>query len=201
MANPLDQSGAGAETTREKIVQAARELVVEHGYGGVSTGQVLQRAEVSRGGLYHHFAGKQELMAAVLEAVETDFTERLAAAVADASSPFAALEQGVQWYLDECLRSRELQRVGLYEGRQALGWTAWRETIAPYGLSILAAGLDAAIEAGELEPADPRALAHMILALLHESVTMILDSEDRAAERERVGATAAVVISGLRKRA
>jgi AcrR family transcriptional regulator len=189
-----------ADATRERIVQAARELVVEHGYDGVSTGQVLARAQVSRGGLYHHFAGKDELMAAVLEAVERDFSQRLAVAVAGARDPFDALASGVQWYLDECRHSIELQRVGLYEGRKALGWQAWRDTIAPYGLAMLADGLRAAIDAGQLEDADPRALAHMILALLHEATTMILAAPDQDAERERVGASVAVMIDGLRKR-
>src|ERR1700677_2842735 len=96
-----------AEVTRERIVQAARELVIEHGYAGVGTAEVQRRAGVSRGGLYHHFSGKQELMGAVIEAVEVDLQERLAAVVADAPDPFAALEIGVQWYLDECLHSKE----------------------------------------------------------------------------------------------
>lgn len=137
-------------------------------------------------------------MAAVLEAVESDFSERLAAAVADAPDPFGALELGVQWYLDECSRSKELQRVGLYEGRKALGWEAWRETIAPYGLAMLSAGLDAAMDAGQLRTVDANALAHMILALLHEAATMIVTAADRARERELVGAAVAAVIEGLR---
>ncbi len=198
--NKIENNTERALATRERIVQAARELVVEHGYGGVSTGQVLQRAGVSRGGLYHHFSGKHELMAAVLEAVESDFNERLAVAVGDASNPFAALEIGVQWYLDECLRSKEVQRIGLFEGREALGWEAWRATIAPYGLQMLAGGLDAAIEAGQLERTDPLALAHMILALLHEAVTMNLYAPDPLAERERTGQAVATIIAGLRKR-
>lgn len=194
-----DDLAQSADATRDRIVQAARELVVEYGYDGVSTGQVLERAGVSRGGLYHHFNGKDDLMAAVLEAVETDFTMRLAAAVVDAPDPFTALSEGVQWYLDECLRSKELQRVGLYEGRKALGWHAWRETIAPYGLAILTASLDAAIQAGQLQPADPQALAHMILALLHEGVTLILADPDPPAARERVGMTVATIIDGLHR--
>jgi AcrR family transcriptional regulator len=199
-ADRAQNSSERADATRERIVQAARELVVAHGYDAVSTGQVLERAGVSRGGLYHHFSGKDELMAAVLEAVERDFAGRLALAIADARDPFEALATGVQWYLDECVRSEELQRVGLYEGRKALGWEAWRETIAPYGLSMLAAGLAAAIEAGQLEDADPRALAHLILALLHEAATMILSAPDRDAERACVGRSVAVMIDGLRKR-
>jgi AcrR family transcriptional regulator len=91
------------EATRERIVQAARELVVERGYADVSTSEVLKRAGVSRGGLYHHFAGKEQLMAAVLDALERDFVERLGAAVAVAPDPFSALRDGVQWYLDECM--------------------------------------------------------------------------------------------------
>lgn len=189
-----------AEVTRHGLVQAARELVIEHGYAGVSTEQVLERAGVSRGGLYHHFSGKQELMAAVLEAVEVDFTKRLATAVADAPDSFTALQIGTQWYLDECLRSEEIQRIGLYEGRQALGWTAWRETISPYCLEMLAAGLDAAIEAGQIERADPVALAHLILALLHEAATMIVTAPNPLAERARIGPAVATVIVGLRKR-
>ena len=196
----IDHNSERAEATRERIVQAARELVIEHGYDAVSTGQVLQLAGVSRGGLYHHFNGKQELMAAVLEAVESDFAERLAVAVADAPDPFAALETGVQWYLDECLRSKELQRVGLYEGRRALGWEAWREAIAAYGLQMLAGGLNAAMEAGQLEHADPLALAHMILALLHEAATMNLTAPDPLAERARTGQAVATIVAGLRKR-
>lgn len=198
-ASNVDHNSVRAEATREKIVQAARELVIERGYDGVSTGQVLQLAGISRGGLYHHFSGKQELMAAVLEAVESDLTQRLAVAFADAPDPFTALETGVQWYLDECLRSKELQRVGLYEGRKALGWAAWRETIASYGLQMLADGLNAAIEAGQLEHADPLALAHMILALLHEAVTMNLSAPDPRAERARTGQAVATIIAGLRK--
>jgi AcrR family transcriptional regulator len=187
------------EATREKLVQAARELVVEHGYDGVSTAQVLARAGVSRGGLYHHFDGKDELLAAVLEAVEVDFAGRLALAVADASGPFDALATGVQWYLDECRRSTELQRVGLYEGRRALGWQAWRDTIAPYGLQMFAAALTAAIDAGQLRDVDPLVLAHLILAQMHEGVTMILAAEDPDGERERVGAVVAATIEGLRE--
>jgi AcrR family transcriptional regulator len=195
----IHQASERADATRERIVQAARELVVEHGYDGVRIGQVLERAEVSRGGLYHHFSGKDELMAAVLEAVERDFAERLAAAVADASDPFEALASGAQWYLEECRRSKELQRVGLYEGRKALGWKVWRETIAPYGLEMLTGGLRAATDAGQLQAADPGALAHMILALLHEAATMIVTAPDPRVERARVGPAVAVMIEGLRK--
>lgn len=191
-----DEAGGG-EATRERIVQAARELIVERAYAGLSTAEVMQRAGVSRGGLYHHFAGKEQLIAAVLEAVEQDFVARLAAVVADAPDPMAALRLGAQWYLDECVRSRELQRVGLVEGRKALGWEAWREVIDPYGVSMLAATLRAAMEEGRLVEAAPKQLAYLLLAALHEAAALILAAEDRRAERERVGVAIAALLDGL----
>jgi AcrR family transcriptional regulator len=187
-----------AEETHERIVQAARELVVERGYSAVSTSEIQRRAGVSRGGLYHHFASRQELMAAVIEAIEADLARRLATAVAEAGDPLSRLSVGAQWYLDECVRSRELQRIGLYEGRQALGWQRWRETIAPYGVAMLVATLEAAMEAGQVVRLDPPALAYALLAMLHESATLILSAADRASERERAGAVLAALIDGLR---
>jgi hypothetical protein len=46
---------------------------------------------------------------------------------------------------------------------------------------------------------DPHALAHMILALLHEAVTVILNAPDPVSERERVGTAVGAIIEGLRK--
>lgn len=186
------------EDTRRRIVQAARELVTEHGYEAVSTGEIQRRAGVSRGGLYHHFASRRELMAAVIEAIEVDLAPRLAAAVADAGDPIEALQTGVQWYLDECVGSRELQRVGLYEGRQALGWQLWHDTVAPHGVAMLVAVLQAGMDAGLIPTLDASALAYTLLAMLHECATMVLAADDRTAERARVGAIAAALVEGLR---
>jgi AcrR family transcriptional regulator len=205
----LERNGAGREAneqtvqgpsegTRERIVQVARELVIERGYAGLSTAEVLRRAGVSRGGLYHHFSGKAELLAAILEALELDVVAQLAEVVADAPDQLTALQTGIQWYLDECIRSTELQRIGLVEGRKALGWEAWREVISPHGLSMLSAALAAAMHDGEIATADPDVLAHLILAALHESTALILSAADQSAERQRAGLAMAVLIDGLR---
>jgi AcrR family transcriptional regulator len=195
---PPTPSSEQAQATREHIVQTARELVIERGYDGVSTAEILARAGVSRGGLYHHFAGRRELMAAVLEAVEQDFIERLAAVAAAAPDPLSAIRTGSQWYLDECVRSEELKRVGLLEGRKELGWEKWRETVAPYGLGMLAQTLKAAMESGQMRRADPTALAHLILAALHEASAIIASAPDQRAERARTGKAVATLIDGLR---
>jgi AcrR family transcriptional regulator len=186
------------EATRGRIVQAARELVVERGYDAVSTSDVLDRAGVSRGALYHHFDSRQALLAAVLEALELDIIGQLGAAASGAPDPLSALQLGMQWYLDESLRSVELQRVGILEGRKALGWEAWRATISPHGLTLLTQTLQAGMDTGHVRAMDPEPLAYMLLAALHECCGLILTAADQEAERASVGEALAALIDGLR---
>jgi len=46
---------------REKIIHTAFELFVDKGYDNVSINDIVQKAGVSKGGLYHHFKNKNEL--------------------------------------------------------------------------------------------------------------------------------------------
>lgn len=47
-----------AEATRELLVSIARERFTEQGYAATSIEDIVQRAGVAKGALYHHFSGK-----------------------------------------------------------------------------------------------------------------------------------------------
>jgi hypothetical protein len=96
------------------------------------------------------------------------------------------------------VRSTELQRIGIIEGRKALGWERWRATINPYGLALLAAALRAAIEEGTIRPLDPDLLALLLLAALHEACAFVLSSEDRETASLEAAETLEALLDGLR---
>ena len=54
--------------TRNRILLAAMRLFWEPGYGSTSMADILGRAEVNSGSLYHFSPGKQDLLVAVLDA-------------------------------------------------------------------------------------------------------------------------------------
>jgi AcrR family transcriptional regulator len=59
------------EATRERILQAAAELVAEKGANGMSLDDVGERAGASRGQLYHYFEDRDDLVRSVID-VTTD---------------------------------------------------------------------------------------------------------------------------------
>jgi TetR/AcrR family transcriptional regulator, transcriptional repressor for nem operon len=54
--------------TRQRIVEAAMELLWLKGYGSTSIADILSRSQVNSGSLYHFFPAKQDVLIAVLEA-------------------------------------------------------------------------------------------------------------------------------------
>lgn len=55
--------------TRERIVRAAYDEFAENGYDGARIDRIVERAEISKNLLYHHFSGKEELFVRVMEIV------------------------------------------------------------------------------------------------------------------------------------
>ncbi len=53
--------------TRERLLEAARELFWVQGFEATSVAEILEKAEVNSGSLYHYFSSKEELLLAVLE--------------------------------------------------------------------------------------------------------------------------------------
>jgi AcrR family transcriptional regulator len=49
-------------TARERVLDAAVELFATQGYSATSVAQVIERAGLTKGGFYHHFASKDELL-------------------------------------------------------------------------------------------------------------------------------------------
>ncbi len=76
----IDQVDAGG-ATRTRIVRAAMELFWEKGYQSTSVADLLQRAEVHSGSLYHFFPGKQDVLLAVLDLYHGGIDEMLLAPV------------------------------------------------------------------------------------------------------------------------
>ena len=55
------------EKTRERILDAAQALILDHGFGSTSVDAVVARAGITKGAFFHHFASKAQLARALVE--------------------------------------------------------------------------------------------------------------------------------------
>jgi AcrR family transcriptional regulator len=61
-----NKGSAASSSTREAILQAAHSLFKDQGYHGTSMRQIAESAEIALGGIYNHFASKEEIFSTVL---------------------------------------------------------------------------------------------------------------------------------------
>lgn len=169
-----------AASTRAKIVTTARRLFAAHGYEGTSTEAVLAESQVSRGALYHHFANKEALFAAVLEAVEEDITTETAPAPGSTSDPVEALRHAFDSFLGMSCEA-EVRQIVLTDAHSVLGWKKWREIEGRYGLGRLKLALKMLAATGRIREEMVDIYAHILLASLIEVAFLTARSTDPAA--------------------
>jgi len=185
------------EATRDALLAAARALFAEHGYAGVGTEEVVRRAGVTRGALYHYFRDKQDLFRAVFEQTEAEIMQTIIARVEGLTDPMEELAVGVRAFLDAC-GDPTLMRIGVRDAPGVLGWEEWREIGNRHGLGLVTGALSWAMDEGQIIRADVRTLAHLLLAALAEASLLIASAEDPRAAREDVEQTLMLLIDGLR---
>jgi AcrR family transcriptional regulator len=175
-------------TTRAALLQAARELFGAKGFAATGREEIVERAGVTRGALYHHFAGKEGLFRAVFELVEQDTIDDVARAAMLAPNPKQMLFLGCRAFLD-ATTDPAFQRIVLLDAPAVLGWDEWRRVDARYGLGLISHALEAAMDTHQIDRQPVEPLAHLLLAALNEAALYIAGSDDAGSARATVGDT------------
>lgn len=189
-----------SEATRTALIATARELFAVRGFAAVGTEEIVRATGVTRGALYHHFAGKRELFEAVYEEVERQLVERIAAsAISSAGDPLQALHAGAQAFLDAC-EDPAVRRIALVDAPSVLGWEQWREIGLRYGFGLVQGTVQAAMDAGLIDPQPVVPLAHLLLGAIDEGAMLIARADDGGETRAQVGASVTRFLDALRPR-
>ena len=174
--------------TREALLKAARPLFAAHGFADVALETIVRAAGVTRGALYHHFADKTELFAAVFEQVEAEVAERMSEAIiaANQTDPVEVMRLGAHFWLDAC-SDPEVQRIVLVDAPAVLGWTRWTEIGNRYNMGMVRELLKSAIEASRIPPQPVEATALTLLGAMREATLYVARAEDHAPARREAG--------------
>jgi len=167
---PTERTEARRHATRERIVDAAHELIALGGYREAQVAAVAQRAGAATGTFYRHFPSKSELFAEVFRRAsqrEVDATR----AAGEAAGPCAVdrLAAAVETFARRALRGRRLAWALLAEPVDPAVEAerlVYRRAYAAVFEEILRAGRDA----GELPPQNVELTSAALVGALGEAL-------------------------------
>ncbi|HLX87971.1 MAG TPA: TetR/AcrR family transcriptional regulator [Acidimicrobiales bacterium] len=194
---PGSNRAAQGLATRAALIGAARERFGAEGFAETSLDQIVTDAGVTKGALYHHFRGKEDLFAAVYEQVRRDVSDKVAADFMR-PDPWDALVCGCDLWVDAHL-DPAVQRITLRDARAVLGWSVVRDVETRYGAVPLRGVLRRAMRRGVVEEQPLRPLALALMGALNEACLYVADADDPPAALAEVRELVRRLLAGLRR--
>jgi AcrR family transcriptional regulator len=192
---------AHAEDTRRALLAAARRSFAKSGYAATSLDDIVGRARLTKGALYHHFESKAAIFEAVYVEMSGELAEVVTRAVIGAGDDawvrtVAALEA---FFEASC--EPEYVRIVLRDAPHVLGQIHGRELDQAIGLQLVCQLLEGMRDAGMLPDLSIPAAARILLAATGEIVISMAHSDEP--ERVRAEGTQVLVtmLDGLRTKA
>lgn len=168
------------DARRMQILEAAQTLFFERGWDAVTLADVIAEAGISKGGFYHHFTAKEELLDGIVErftdqAMEGT-AEARAAADGDALTRFNAFIAATnRWKAERGPELRFFVDVMLRPGNDLLFQRIFNAVTAAT-LPILREMIEAGFREGRFDAPDAELVAESILALSQGRRTVLRDA-------------------------
>lgn len=152
----MEEKGSKAARTRQKLIQAARELIAANGYDAVSVDQIVERCGVAKGTFYHHFKSKEALAHHICATLYSDLRQETEALTT--CSPLEKLSHFVDsWHKSVAIHNIHFARqaIKLYTDPAAVGEHGEKVSQMEQGIALVEELLTQAVAAGELTPGTP----------------------------------------------
>jgi AcrR family transcriptional regulator len=183
-----------AAQSRSRLVDAALELFVEQGYEATSVGQILDRAAMARGALYHYFPeGKKQLFLEVVDVVDHQLHEGFEGIVEDVGSPVEQIAAGFDVLL-RLAADHTFARIVLIEAAAVFpgAWTDGSEFV------LLRDALRRAIEAGEIRDVPLDAATATLYGAARRAADFVARADDPKSAAAHCHTVLVALLDGLR---
>jgi AcrR family transcriptional regulator len=157
-----------SEATRARILQAAQEAFAEHGYDATGMDEICRRAGVSKGAVYHHFAGKQAVLLALLNQWLAGLDAQMAAARSAAGqAPSQLLAMAAAAGPAMALAGEQVGLFLEFWAKAVRDPTVRAAVVEPYHRyqQLFADLVAAGVRDGSLAPTDPQVAARALVGL------------------------------------
>ena len=164
---------ANKAANRAAILDAARSVFTEMGYGAATVRDIVRPTGLATGTFYNYFPDKESVFADLVAGIVEEARGRVRAARQEASDPVSFIADAFHAYFSyvseepatAAFLRRNVGTIRMYFGDEAMG----------AGVAELQEDLDAAVERGLLPPHETRLMAPMMFGAGLEIGFRILD--------------------------
>jgi AcrR family transcriptional regulator len=183
--------------TRRALLDTARQVFADNGFQATRTEEIVRRAGLTRGALYHHFRDKEDLFRAVHEEVVGEVTQLLRRRSGDGhTGAWPLFQANSEIYLDAASTNPAYRQIVLIDGPAVMGWNAVSERRDGPTHRIFQY-LQDAMDEGAVEPQPVEPLGHLLSALGVASAMYVAHAEDPVEARRQISQCSERLLSGL----
>lgn len=189
-----------AIATRACLLATARKLFTESGYHATGTSEIVARSAMTRGALYHHFSGKEELFSEVFRTTAEELVSRSNSTVTGSSGDtWSKVIAAFSQYLELVASNDEYQRILLIDGPAVLGWARCRELQSEFVASGTEEALLMLMDQGIVQRQPVAPLASLIQAALNDAAMTIAHSPKPSPASKDAMNAFRFLLQGIRK--
>lgn len=167
MPDPKPRRARRRDIRPDEILAAALAEFSAHGFAATRIDDIAARADVAKGTIYLHFAGKQALFEAVVRRHILPNLEEIERLVATWDGPTSALMREISAYFTRLLAS-DLTAIPKLVLTEAAAFPElarfWAENVVRRGLGLFASVIERGMARGEFRRVDARAVAPSFFA-------------------------------------
>ena len=166
-----------SETTKAAILESAAPLFLSLNYSDVTMNDIARACKLTKGALYHHFAGKEDLYLAMMHSHMAAIRDTFQHAIAEHADSRGRLRSLTRAFLTLPRQKREIMKL-VRRDINVFGEPARTELIHAYQSCLpeqVETVIQEGIASGELRAADPRLLSWQFVAAVEVTLSRYSD--------------------------
>lgn len=175
------------ELTYERIVDTSAKLFITKGYEQTSIQDILDALHLSKGGLYHHFTSKEEILEAVMQKRARYISDMLHETIGNTSAPNAKEKlKKILYSIATDSQAHALDPVLSAQIKNPYFVVNGLQTCVKQDAPIIRKLIDAGVADGSLQAAQPEMCAEVFLLLLNFWINPVLYGRDDVQTKQRL---------------
>jgi len=182
--------------TQKRIINVAKKVFARDGYAKASLAEIVDKANVTTGAVYHHFSGKKGLFIAVAEHLEQTILDEVTTTQAS-KSPWETFESSILTTLEVCARP-DIQQIVFRDAPTVVGVQEWREIEIKYAFGLMRDTITLLTEEGIMEAPNPDLMAQVLLGAIMEAAHGVARADDKTLTLKQAKTTIRTILRALK---